>query len=433
MAPRMQTQQSPHQHNSPWILYLAMLTVGMGQTVIFAVMPMLGRELALDKLLFSLPGGFTLQPKELTITALSALTALTFSLISPFWGRLSDRVGRKPVIIIGLLGYTLGVTLFNAAAYAGLIAIITGSTLYAWLLITRIIHASVMSAAFPAASAYVVDNTPIAKRTQGLSKLSAAMQLGVMIGPALAYLVSYSYLMPFFVQSLFTLCAAALVFAFLPKSPATDTSTTHTDTFSAKLPAKLPTKLHFWDPRYRLYLIQALAVYICMGMVQQTLGFYFQDVLHIDGPQAARQYSMAMVMSSAAMLFTQLILVQTLNFSPQRYIKMGVPFFIAGFALITLAQSQATLIAGMGLFGIGMGFCGPSFSAAASLTVSGQEQGALAGLIGSVAGLGFVIGPLLGGFLYAINTSYPYACATLIAIGLLVLVLTTGKQHSNSR
>ncbi|NRB37300.1 MAG: MFS transporter [Pseudomonadales bacterium] len=395
-----------------WVLYLAMLSVGMGQTVIFAVMPMLGRELALDQIIFYLPFGIELQPKELTITALSALTALTFSLISPLWGRLSDSVGRKPIIIIGLLGYTLGVSLFNMAAYAGLTAALTGVVLYLVLILTRVIHASVMSAAFPAASAYMVDITPAHSRTQGLSKLSASMQMGVMLGPILAYLVVFSYLMPFIVQGIITFCAAIMVFLFLPS---------HQPKNKAIADHK-PAKLRFFDDRYRFFLLQALAVYICMGMVQQTLGFYFQDVLSITGTEAAKRYSLSMIVSSAAMLFAQLVLVQRLSLKPQQFIFLGLPFFVLGFLLLALASNAMMLYGGMGLFGFAMGCCGPSLSAAASLTVDDHEQGALAGLIGSVAGMGFVIGPLFGGFLYALNSSYPFLCATLIAAALFLTI-----------
>ena len=97
-----------------------MLSVGMGQSIIFAVLPMLGRELKLHELQLQLPFlHLSIEPKELAITSLSALTALTFSLISPFWGRMSDRYGCKPVIVVGLLGYTLGMALFSGVAYAG--------------------------------------------------------------------------------------------------------------------------------------------------------------------------------------------------------------------------------------------------------------------------------------------------------------------------
>ncbi|NRB42457.1 MAG: MFS transporter [Pseudomonadales bacterium] len=265
--------------------------------------------------------------------------------------------------------------------------------------------------------AYIVDITPPDQRTQGLSKLSAAMQMGVMLGPVLAYLVTFSYLMPFLVQSLITLFAAIMVFIFLPRSPVTPAAKM-AQTQDAK--AQAPAKLRFLDGRYSFFLIQALAVYICMGMVQQTLGFYFQDTLHIDGAEAAKLYSFSMIASAAAMLFAQLVLVQRLKLSPQQFILLGLPLFVIGFMVLALAQNGWMLYAGMAFFGFGMGCCGPSFSAAASLTVEPHEQGALAGLIGSLVGMGFVIGPILGGFLYAIDSSFPYLAATALTATVLL-------------
>ena len=406
-----------NQRSSLWVLYFAMMTVGMGQTVIFAVLPMLGRELALDQITLQL-GSWLWQSKELAITSLSALTALTFSLVSPFWGRLSDRIGRKPVIVLGLFGYTLGVSLFNGVAYLGLQGALLGFSLYALLLLTRIIHASVMSAAFPAASAYVVDVSDQQQRTQGLSRLSAAMQLGVMCGPSLAYLVTVSYLTPFMVQALLTALAGCAVLYFLP------TPTTK-PVQSIKASTK---KLQLWDSRYRFYIVVALATYSCLGMVQQTLGFYFQDILQIPAIEAAKQYSFAMIFSSAAMMFAQLVLVQRLPYSPHQFIFMGLPFLVLGFLCLSIAQHANYLYLGMALFGLAMGFCGPSFAAAASYSVEAHEQGALAGLIGSVAGMGFVIGPIVGGVLYALHSSYPYLAATSIASILLMSLLWHNKS-----
>ena len=123
----------------PYVLYLAMLSVGMGQTVIYAVMPALGRELGLDTIQLWLPFfEQSWQPGKLAITSLSAMTALVFALVAPYWGRRSDSLGRKSVILIGLRGYTFGTLLFNVVAYAGFQGLITGGML--WLLSVSYTH-----------------------------------------------------------------------------------------------------------------------------------------------------------------------------------------------------------------------------------------------------------------------------------------------------
>lgn len=202
----------------PLILYVAMVAVGMGQSVVFAVLPMLGRELGLQELTFSIPGLGSWQPRELAITALSALTALTFSLVAPFWGRRADVWGRRTVMMIGMLGYSVGTLLFNGMAYVGLLGLLGGSVLYGLLVLTRVAHASVMSATHPAASAYMVDITSIDQRTRGMGKMAAANQIGVMVGPALAWFAFISLLAPLYLQAIITLLTAAAIWFLLPET-----------------------------------------------------------------------------------------------------------------------------------------------------------------------------------------------------------------------
>ena len=198
--------------------------------------------------------------------------------------------------------------------------------------------------------------------------------------------------------------AAILVALMLPKTEAVEKSLQQSK------------KLTYWDKRYRVYIGVGLVVYTCLGMVQQTLGFYFQDTLNLKGVAAAKYYSSAMVVSSGAMMFAQLFLVQRLHWRPQILLRLGLPFMMFGFLLIAVSGDLPLLL-------IGMGFTGPGFSACASLTVAPNEQGALAGLVGAVAGMGFVIGPLLGGFLYALDSSYPYALAGACS-GIVFIVIS---------
>ena len=245
-------------------LYLAMMCVGMGQTVVFAILPMLGRELQLDHLIFHIPIlDLDIQPKELAITSLSALTAFMFFIVAPMWGRLSDRWGRKPLIIFGLFGYVIGTLIFNFVAQLGLSGFLLGVPLFFLLIVSRGFHAVIMSPTHPASAAYIVDVTSVHERTKGMGKIQAFNQLGVMIGPALAWFVSVSYLAPMYIQAGLALIIGILVWRYLPAIAPSNTS------------GKKHPKLSYFDPRYRMYIGIGFAIFSLLGMVQQTLGFYY--------------------------------------------------------------------------------------------------------------------------------------------------------------
>ena len=113
------------------ILILALMGTAMGQSLVFAILAPLGREVQLN---------------EIQITSIIALSALIFGVAAPRWGRFSDRVGRKPIIITGLIGYTLGTVLFTSVFYAGLTGLLSGTVLYIVLLVTRCSQSVIMSA-----------------------------------------------------------------------------------------------------------------------------------------------------------------------------------------------------------------------------------------------------------------------------------------------
>ena len=137
----------------------------------FAILAPLGREIQLG---------------ELQITSIIAVSALVFSVAAPRWGRLSDRVGRKPIIITGLLGYTVGTLLFTSVFYAGLTGLLGGMLMYIILLAARCCQALIMSATAPAAAAYAADHTSRDQRTKVMARLGTANSMGTILGPAVS-------------------------------------------------------------------------------------------------------------------------------------------------------------------------------------------------------------------------------------------------------
>ena len=416
----------------PYVLYLAMLSVGMGQTVIYAVMPALGRELGLDTIQLWLPFfEQSWQPGKLAITSLSAMTALVFALVAPYWGRRSDSLGRKSVILIGLLGYTFGTLLFNVVAYAGFQGLLTGGMLWSLLVLARVVHAAIMSATFPASNAYIIDVTPLTDRAKGLGRMSAANQLGVLMGPIMAATVVAGFLMPLMIQASITFICALLVYFLLPESRDLNSLSAEDAQLTNQLSDKKPfVKLSFFDSRYRFILPVGLVLYTMQGMVQQTLGFFCEDVLGMSRMNSVQFYAVAMMCSSLAMIVAQLLVVQRTSLSCSMLIRFGLPFCALGYAIIAFMASQFGLLVGMAMFGFGVGLVMPGFSAAASYTVHSREQGNLSGLIGSIAGMGFVIGPIMGGAIYNLHLSGPCILAA-ITLSFLSVYVSINKRFNH--
>lgn len=382
----------PSARTSAMVLLLApmaLLVINMGQTVLFATLPMLGRV-----------WGF----HELQITSLVSLSALTFFLVSPAWGRASDRIGRKNAILIGLVGYTVGTVMFNVISHIGMLGILSGWLLYALLLLYRIFHTGFMAATHPASSAYVADVTSARERTRSMAVVAASIGIGVMTGPALVYFARFGLLLPLYITAVLTVVVVAVLWRYLPDYRVLEDNAPRV-------------RLSYFDRRYSWLLLLGMMMYAMLATVQQTLGFYFQDRLQLDILTAIEYYAIANMLCSLAMVFMQLVVVRRINLPPMMFLKIGLPIVAVGYAILALGVTFFVMCVGMVVFGLGMGLAGPGYTGATSLCVTRAEQGALAGLAGSIPGLGFVVGPLLGGWVYGFNPTSPY----WLASGLLLL------------
>ena len=385
-------------------LLASLVCVGMGFTVLFPILAPLGREIGLS---------------EIQITAIIGASSLTVFLASSRWGRQSDRWGRKRVMLIGLFGFSAGTFLFNSVLYAGLSGWLVGWGLFAALVAARMTHAALMAAAMPAANAYMADISDPANRTRAMGAAGAANNIGSILGPGVAALAFISLLTPLWVMAAVAFLNGLFVWRYLPEPP--------------KQPApaagqRAPGRMRYGDPRILPFIIVGVLMFTGTALVQQTMGFRFQDVLQLDAAETARQFGFAMMLSAVCSLISQLVIVQRLSLAPFTLLRLAMPLLIVAFSLMAVSESQLALTIGMMIMGLGMGLAGPGFSAGASLAVSREEQGAVAGIAGSCGPLGFTIGPLLGGVLYQLNPALPYACAALVYLGLFAAMGRIGKR-----
>jgi MFS family permease len=388
------------------LLFIAVMTMAMGQTLVFALLPLIGREVGLAEVQIGI-----------IITASSAVYALA----TRVWGRRSDRLGRRRVILIGLAGYTVGTLIFTSLFWLGFEMALRGALLWSALIVARCLQSSVMAGTMPASSAYISDITSTEGRTAAIARIGAANSTGTILGPALGGLLAgISLLAPLYFAAGMTLVSWVLVLVFLPESPRKKVAST----------PGVSHQLHYRDHRYRHFLLIAAIMLTAFSVVQQTLGFYFQDALGLSSPQAARQVGFALMGAATVSLLAQGVLVQRFKWPAWRLIFYGLMALLLGSLALAVGASAVWLFTGVGLCGLGIGISYPGCVAAATLTVSAEEQGGLAGLTTSLPAIGSIIGPLLGTGLYELSSHWPYACNVLILMPLMIYARRQSRRLS---
>lgn len=392
-------------HRIHALLFIAVMTMAMGQTLVFALLPLIGREVGLAELQIGI-----------IITASSAVYALA----TRVWGRRSDHLGRRRVIQIGLAGYTVGTLIFTSLFWLGFELVLRGTLLWAALIIARCLQSSVMAGTMPASSAYISDITDARGRTSAIARIGAANSTGTILGPALGgMLAGISLLAPLYFAAGMTFISLVLIMLFLPDSPRMAEQVGHGSA----------SKLHYQDTRYRHFLLIAAVMLTVFSVIQQTLGFYFQDVLRLSSQQAARQVGFALMSAAAVSLIAQGVLVQRLKWPAWRLVHTGLCALLLGTSALAVGSSVYWLFAGVGLCGLGIGLSYPGCVAAATLTVAGDEQGSLAGLTTSLPAIGSIIGPVLGTGLYQLSSHWPYIGNIMILLPLMAYAWRASHVH----
>lgn len=375
------------------LLFFALFNSILGLSVLFPILGPLGRQL-----------GFN----EIQVGTFSAAYALMQFALSSYWGRESERVGRKPVLLKGVLGFGIGFLGFGIFAQLATKGIISTQLAFVLMLISRLVGGAFSSATIPTAQAYVADVTPRGERTSGMALIGAAFGLGVVFGPAIgAGLSTLNLLAPVYFSAGFALLNALFVHLKLPEPAERKLCT--------EVAALRPS-----DRRIAAILSVGLVLSLSSVAMEQTVSFYFQDRLGLDGPSTAQHVGIALVAYGLVAVFVQGFLIRRFKISPRVLLLVGVPIALLGFIVFIVAHHYAALFIALTLQGLGSGLATPGVTTVLSLAVSDEEQGPVAGLNGAAQGFGRMLGPIVGTGLYRLGPTYPYT----FSAALLVLVFS---------
>ena len=386
------------------LLFLCLMATGVGNSMLFAILPPLAREIGVA---------------EVYVGAIYTLSALMFLTMSPVWGALSDRYGRRPLIVFGLSCFALSTLVFAAGAYAGQTGLLPPIAAIVAMALSRTLFGALGSATNPSAQAYVADRTSPEERTQALAGMTAAFGLGGVIGPALAATFAERIgVAPFMVMvGLIVGSGALAVRILLPE---------RTPPKRKGRPINPLVQFRFaGDPRLTAFVIYGCAVWLTQASGLQAIAFYVMDRLEQNPDEGLQLAGVALTAGAAALIFAQLVVIPALKASPRFLMALGAGLIIVGNIELVFATSYAAIVLGFIVNSFGFGLARSGFTGGASLAVTPEEQGRAAGMTTATAGVGFLIAPVTGLWLYqTLGPATPFQLnAGLAAIGLVLAVL----------
>jgi MFS transporter, DHA1 family, tetracycline resistance protein len=341
---------------------------------------------------------------------------------SPLLGAISDRRGRRPVILLSNLGLGLDYLLMALAPSLS------------WLFVGRLVS-GITSASYATAGAYIVDVTPAEDRAAKFGMLRAAFGLGFVVGPALGGLLGgISLRLPFYAAAGLSLANALYGFFILPES--------------LPLERRAPFAWAKANPIGSLSLLRSHPRLLGLAVVA-----FLYNVAHDSLPSVfvlyadyryhwgERMVGFCLAAVGVASTIVSALLVGPLvkRLGERQALLIGLSFGAAGFALYGWAPSGGWFFAGIPLLAI-WGLSGPSFQALMSRRVEPSEQGRLQGALASMAGITGMIGPLLFTQIFAFGISSkslhvpgaPFWTSSVLLCGSLLVAFLVARDSRSA-
>jgi MFS transporter, DHA1 family, tetracycline resistance protein len=327
-------------------------------------------------------------------------------LFTPLWGRLSDRRGRRPLILLSLAGSCVGFFIFGTADRLSL------------LFIGRMI-AGIAGAIIPTTNAYIADVTTPETRAKGMGLLGVAFGLGFILGPAIGGLLSpYGYEKAPLLAS--ALAGLNLIFAYF-KLPESLSAGAQNKALGRRAGIRA-----LWNsltnPRTGLLLLLQFLVIFAVANMEATFALLNEHTYHLG----ARQTGYLFTLIGLSMSVAQGLIVgrAVKRFGEKICIVTGTFAMIFGLILMPLAPNLPSYFAIIILLAMGAGINNPSVSGLLSRTSGVDEQGGIMGIAQSLSSLGRILGPAWGGFAYeALGMRWPFISGGLLMCMAFILSL----------
>lgn len=348
-------------------IFATILIDCIGFGIVIPVLPALIEELS----------GGNLPEASLIGGRLLVLYAVMQFIFSPILGGLSDRYGRRPILLISLLG--LGLDYF----------LLAGAPSITWLVVGRLI-AGVGGASFTTASAYIADITPPEKRAQNFGLIGMAFGIGFIIGPLLGALFSHINLRaPFVAAGILSLLNFLYGLFFIPES----LSDSHRRKFDWKRANPLGTFINLKrNPQIVGLVVGLFILYVAGKTIETIWGFY--NMYKFKWNEAEIGYSLAFVGVLVGLVQGGLIRWFIPKFGQVKSIFAGIVFYAVGLAFFAFASHSWMMYAALIPYCLG-GLCGPALQGLVSNQIPNNEQGEIQGVFTALMSISAIVSPTI--------------------------------------
>lgn len=341
---------------------------------------------------------------------LSIYSAASF-LMSPIWGAISDRIGRRPIIMIGIIGFSLSFLLFGFAED------------HLWLMyVSRILGGLFSGAATACAVAYVSDITDENNRTRGMGLVGMSIGLGFIFGPAIGGMIgTISLALPFFVASGISLFTFVLAFFLLPESLVIEKRTASNVQAKSRWSA-------FSGPMKYLYVLSFFVAFALAGL-EATLQYYQMQKISATPWEIGIMFFVSGIVGAA--IQGGVIRKYVKPGSEVKVIQFGLFLSAFGFFLLLFSSNVWNAACFLSVFAAGNALVRPCVTSLITKKTK-VGQGITTGLNSSMDSLGRIAGPLFGGAIFMLQPTYPFIFGGLLSLFAIGLVLRFLKLDRNS-
>ncbi|ASA19459.1 MFS transporter [Paenibacillus donghaensis] len=353
-----------------------------------------------------------------TVGLLVAAFSLTQLLLSPIAGRLSDSLGRKKIIVAGLIVFAFSELLFGLAT----------TTLP--LFLSRMLGGAGAALIMPAVMAYVADTTSLEERAKGMGLINAAISTGFIIGPGLGgYLAEFGIRVPFFFAAGAAAAVSLVTLAILPESRSV------AERQEAKSQQKNGENL--WLQLLRSYrepyffgLIIVFVLAFGLANYETVFGLFVDHKFGFSPKDIAFVITFGSIAGAVVQVSA---FGWILNRFGENKVISACLLLASAFILLTLfVNSYWAIIAVTFIVFFAMDILRPAVSTQLS-KMAGDAQGFVAGMNSAYTSLGNIAGPIAAGYLFDLDINFPYAAAALVLALCFLLSLSSGRRGMGQR